>query len=396
MAKQSRKARKQEKQKALDQMTQKQYQTILKLKKYAEDVGKNCEFEKIPGTNNIMKYEEEVVNEENVLEYFFMIGVREDGSVFTTCCKDLNVKEDGKETAAKYIELLDEKSNDTTFSLDEEDDDILLVDVDYDLEEMEQLQEDFGPCVFGYVRRTLEYCMGGLAALLNEKLTLEEAVDFGKKEQRHMAMPGVLLWLLCEFVLFQPNSYDNNKLLLVAYLFFCIATADYVWDTLPQQFARLGRFVRPAAVTVTAVLGVFAAILTMGREWVSDYELYDNGYVKACQWVEKNTQPTDTFLTATNHNNAIASLTGRNIVCGSSSFLYYHGVDYTGNEAAVKSMYEDPDVRDSLLDEYGVNYIVIGPWELGSYQISDYDTLASSYEIVYSQDNIVILAVNDR
>lgn len=178
MAKQSRKARKQEKQKALDQMTQKQYQTILKLKKYAEDIGKNCEFEKIPGTNNIMKYEEEVVNEENVLEYFFMIGVREDGSVFTTCCKDLNVKEDGKGTAAKYIELLDEKSNDTTYSLDEEDDDILLVDVDYDLEEMEQLQEDFGPCVFGYVRRTLEYCMGGLAALLNEKLTLEEAVDY--------------------------------------------------------------------------------------------------------------------------------------------------------------------------------------------------------------------------
>lgn len=178
MAKQSRKARKQEKQKVLDQMTQKQYQTILKLKKYAEDVGKNCEFEKIPGTNNIMKYEEEVVNEENVLEYFFMIGVREDGSVFTTCCKDLNVKEDGKETAAKYIELLDEKSNDTTYSLDEEDDDILLVDVDYDLEEMEQLQENFGPCVFGYVRRALEYCMGGLAALLNEKLTLEEAVDY--------------------------------------------------------------------------------------------------------------------------------------------------------------------------------------------------------------------------
>ena len=109
MAKQSRKARKQEKQKELNEMTQKQYQTILKLKKYAEGIGKKCEFEKIPGSNNIMKYEEEVVNEENVLEYFFMIGVREDGSVFTTCCKDLNVKEDGKETAAPLLRNIESR-----------------------------------------------------------------------------------------------------------------------------------------------------------------------------------------------------------------------------------------------------------------------------------------------
>ena len=34
-------------------------------------------------------------------------------------------------------------------------------------------------------------------------------------------MPGLLLWLLAELVVFQPNEYDNNKLLYPAFAFLC-------------------------------------------------------------------------------------------------------------------------------------------------------------------------------
>ncbi len=216
---------------------------------------------------------------------------------------------------------------------------------------------------------------------------------FGTKKQIRILSPACFLWVICEFILFQPNPYDNNKLLLVSYLFMCIAVSDFVWDTIPALGKKKSsvRILRITSVACVTVLGVFAAVLTVSREYVSDYELYSRGYVKMCEWVENNTNPTDTFLTATNHNNAIASLTGRNIVCGSGSFLYYHGVDYAQNEADVKTMYEDPSRRDALLDQYHVDYLVLGPCEWGTYEISDIEEMYEKYDVVYNEENVVVL-----
>ena len=218
---------------------------------------------------------------------------------------------------------------------------------------------------------------------------------FGTKKQIRTMLPAVFLWLISEFVLFQPNPYDNNKLMLVSYFFFCVAAADFVWDTIPSLVqnakANIIRGVRIALVSIVTVVGTLAAILTMGREAVADFELYSSDYVRLCEWVEENTEPDDVFLTANNHNNAIASLTGRNIVCGSGSFLYFHGLDYGQQEYDVRVMYEDPASRDDLLDQYNVSYIVIGPCENGSYSIPDLQTMIDEYEVVYNKHGIIVL-----
>lgn len=217
---------------------------------------------------------------------------------------------------------------------------------------------------------------------------------FGTKKQRQVLFPAAFLWIICEFILFQPNPYDNNKLLLVAYLFLCIGVSDFIWESVPGFFTHgAQKGVRAAVVPLVLILASFAAVLTMGREYVSDYELYSSSYVDLAEWTEKNTEPDDIFLTANNHNNAVASLTGRNIMCGSSSFLYYHGVNYAQAEADVKQIYENPSARDALISEYGISYIVIGPNEQGSYAIPDLQGWIESSHVVYYQNGIIVLAV---
>ncbi|MDD7404137.1 MAG: hypothetical protein SO170_01185 [Butyribacter sp.] len=213
------------------------------------------------------------------------------------------------------------------------------------------------------------------------------------EKQKKIMLPSAFLWLISEFIIFQPNVYDNNKLLLVAYLFFCIAVSDFICDKL--QKIRESFILYYGGIALLIFLGSISAILTMAREAVSEYELYSKGYAEAAAFIEKETKPSDLLLTATNHNNAVASLTGRNIVCGSSSFLYYHGVDYAQNEADVKTMYEDSEKRDALLEQYGVDYIVLGPNELFTYLITDYKSMLEKYPVCFQKDDVVILKVTD-
>lgn len=215
---------------------------------------------------------------------------------------------------------------------------------------------------------------------------------FGNRKQRELVMPAVFLWLICEFIVFQPNVYDNNKLLLVAYLYFCIGAADFACEKAEEiQPVWLSRSV----VVVIGFLGIVSAIPTMGREYVAEYELYSKGYVSAARYIQDNTKPSDLILTATNHNNAITSLAGRSIVCGVPTFLYTHGLDYGQNEADVKTMYENPVERDSLIQKYGVKYIVIGGNEFSNYAIPDYDAMLSTYPVVFQEDGVVVLQAKE-
>ena len=118
----------------------------------------------------------------------------------------------------------------------------------------------------------------------------------GTRKELRLVLPACLLWLISEFILFQPNSYDNNKLLLIAYLFFCIGIADFIWDTIPSLVRESPRQMRFLTVTAVTALSTLAALLTMGREYVSDYELYSSPYVSLAEWIEENTEPSDTFL----------------------------------------------------------------------------------------------------
>lgn len=210
---------------------------------------------------------------------------------------------------------------------------------------------------------------------------------FGNRKQLRLVIPPTFLWLMSEFIVFQPNTYDNNKLMLVSYLYFCIAVSDFLFDILAKINIKA---VTAVAGMAAGFVGIFGAVLTLGREYVSEYELYSKGYLEAAEYIEKNTQPKDMILTATNHNNVVASLTGRNIVCGSGTFLYFHGVDYAQNEADVKIMYENPSEREKLLDKYNIKYIVLGPYEYG-YSIPDYDEIIKAHKIVFEKDDVIIL-----
>lgn len=215
------------------------------------------------------------------------------------------------------------------------------------------------------------------------------AYFLAKKRDVQIASPLLLICFVAELVVFQPNEYDNNKLLFVGYAFMCGLAADFLVSLFSRKWPVIWKVGAGAALVFVATV---SAGLTMGREWVSDYELYSADSVSACRYIEQKTEPGDVILTGTQHNNAVASLTGRNIVCGAGTFLYYHGLDYGQRESDIPLMYQDPAGHADLFRKYGVKYVYVSGAERGSYGVND-QGLAEIADCIYSEGEVVIYQV---
>lgn len=253
-------------------------------------------------------------------------------------------------------------------------------------------------------------------------ILLPPAFLYSKKDTRAFYCGGLLIWLVCEVILFQPNPYDNNKLLFVWFALSCGIVASFlinIYNRLNLSVAneenhtlkRAGNTILALVVLVSLFL---SGTLTLVREYRSGdhlgfYEkdgkqvfgLVESGYepvsaelVKAAEWIKENTMPSATFLTHNNHNNAVAMLTGRNIFVGSPSFLYYHGVNFQYRVNMLKGLYEQPE--QNLLStaiEYDIDYVLISATERSFYPGIDSAWFETNLQCVYDSDGVKIYKI---
>ncbi len=197
------------------------------------------------------------------------------------------------------------------------------------------------------------------------------------------------LFILANLVAFQPNPYDDNKLLYVWYMAVDILVCGWLWE----QVERIKpRALAKAAAAALVILGTLSGTMSLLREAVSEYQLLSAEQVAAAEYIIDNTPADSLFLTSTDHTNPVSVLSGRNILCGAGMYLYYHGIDYGEREAQIPLMYAGGEEFERLAAEYGVDYVYIGPSEYAKYPV-DYDYFADNYPLVYSQGGISIFQI---
>ena len=196
-----------------------------------------------------------------------------------------------------------------------------------------------------------------------------------------------LMVLAAELIRFQPNEYDNNKVFYLAWLLGCAVAADWT----RMMWKRLkGLRARPVIAAAAAVAVFLSAGLTLWRECVSNYMVFNRHQADAAEWIEQNTPADAVFLSdADSHLNPVCSLAGRRVVCaGAGLWLYWHGFD-TGEAASdIRAFYTDPPNGQDILDKYGVSYIYLSGSE--SYRYGVYAEDMAGYELLYDQGEIRI------
>lgn len=222
-------------------------------------------------------------------------------------------------------------------------------------------------------------------------LALLLAMFESSKLYRKLLIGAFCIFLPAEFIRFQPNEYDNNKLLYIWYAISAIVISDYlflVYEKLRSLRAR--KF-----IALLAAFVMFAsASLSIAREVVSNEQMFGKADILLSEWIEKNTAEDDMFLTDTQHINPVSALAGRKIYVGPDLWLYYHGFSTAERKSFVHDFYQNPARMQELAAEKGLRYFIVGPYERMQQNIDD-EARFDSFPLVYENEQYSVYRIGE-
>lgn len=184
----------------------------------------------------------------------------------------------------------------------------------------------------------------------------------------YVYLPFLAVFILSNIFIFQPWDFDNSKLLVYWFFVSCIVVAYFLYDQLFR-----GIFLKKIAGIIIVFLMIFAGSLDLLRTFtpVTSYKIFSSNDTEVADNIKKTTSKDSIFVTAQNHNNPIAALSGRSIFLGFEGWLWSHGIDYSQREKDVHVIFLGSQESESLIKQYKINYVTIGPQERAQFSINE-------------------------
>lgn len=132
-----------------------------------------------------------------------------------------------------------------------------------------------------------------------------------------------------------------------------------------------GGIARALAAYLLVFTMFVSSVMTILREWKSEYQVYSAEEVALTEQIKATSEPDAVILANSYHWNLVTPLTGRSIVTGTGTFLYYHGIDVSERTEHVRQMYETPAQCEDLFSTYHVGYVLISNAERMNYEIDE-------------------------
>jgi uncharacterized membrane protein len=203
--------------------------------------------------------------------------------------------------------------------------------------------------------------------------------------------PMWLWFLVPNVIVLQPWDWDNTKF----FIFWALLGSVMVGGLLAGLFKRGPGGVAIAAIALI-VLGLSGG-LDLARAsdpTVSSYEFTDTKGLQVADWVRHNTSPDAVFATADEHNNPIATLSGRRVMVGYPGWLWTYGLDdFEQKGADQKLILQGAQSTPDLVDKYGIGYVLIGPQELAEPRNANVEYWNQNGTLVYTNGEYSVYKV---
>ena len=188
-----------------------------------------------------------------------------------------------------------------------------------------------------------------------------------------LILGGMVLFALCFLLRFQPNAWDNTKLLTWSHLLLCVPVARYLaylWSK-PVWISRCAAVLLLVFTTASGTLDLWR----ITRTDAVAHRMWSREELALAEDFQRISEPTSLVLCSDDHHNWVPALSGRQILLGYRGWLASYGLDFGPVVRDIRSMLGGGADAEALMARYGVDFVVIGPSER-----RDFDANESYFE----------------
>jgi len=171
------------------------------------------------------------------------------------------------------------------------------------------------------------------------------------KEQIILYLPSIIVFVITNFIRYQPWELDNTKVFYAAWIPLALPVVG-------QFFAKL--FKRPTT-SIIALLLIFAGTASALRHFINAFstksDMFESDAVVFGDWISENTPIKSIFLTSNWHAHPVLTLAGRQGFMGYGGWVLSHGLDYWGRSASINDMTKNPD-KITKFNNNNITYVV--------------------------------------
>lgn len=255
--------------------------------------------------------------------------------------------------------------------------------------------ESFTRLHFGWLKKTdeniLDFWLRNLGASI--LLWIVAPITTRKLKRNSLlkiiSLPLYSIFIITNFIIFQPHDYDNMKFMLMSYYGICLLSAVGFAYLLKKNIAY-----KILIVFIIFVIS-FTGIISYYRESYALSHIATATDNIIAQKIKEITEPESIFLTSDSHNHLVTMIAGRNSVMIHPGWLWTHGIDYEQTATEVKKMYRGDSDAQELLRKHAVDYVFVGENEKYALQANLY-FFEVNFERIYADNGVYIYKINSK
>ena len=177
--------------------------------------------------------------------------------------------------------------------------------------------------------------------------------------------PFLFCFIVPNFVKLAPWVWDNIKVLFTWY----VASAPLVALLLARALRQKSLWRWAAAAALASMLLAGGLDILRVITGATEYLEFDPPGIAMAKVISEQATPHGVVLHAPTYNSPVF-LTGRRSLLGYPGWIWSRGLDGSERYANIQSMFSGGPEADVLLRSYRVEYVLIGPAEVGLFKVN--------------------------